>query len=122
MVIFLLCFSPVLKGFGQQTNKIQQAVDAIKAANNNEEDDYVTDGQRTVWVKSYKKWEPKDLLVMKNEDPGTLRFLGMAAQHARYDVLGQLLPDYYRTHGGVKAFAADVLREQETTVNPAGKG
>jgi len=98
--------------FAQQISKIQQAVNSIKETYYCEDQDYHTDGQRTVWVKSYKKWMPEDLAVMKKETPATLRFLGMAAQKTRYDVLEQLLPDYYRTHGGAKAFANDILKER----------
>jgi len=96
----------------QQHYRIQQAVDAIKTTFTHTDEDYITDGQRTVWVKSYRKWIPQDLAIMQKEVPGTMHFLVLAAQHNRYDVLEQLLPDYYRTHGGVKAFAADVMKEQ----------
>ncbi|MGY3213966.1 hypothetical protein [Mucilaginibacter sp. HD30] len=108
MLGFTLIASTAL---GQQVSKIQAAIEAIKEANYCKDQDYHTDGQRVVWVKSYEDWVPSDLKVMKKEAPGALRFLSMAAQRTRYDVLEQLLPDYYRDHGGVKAFAADILRQ-----------
>ncbi len=109
-LIFLVCFLPGFKAFSQKTDKVQQALEAIKAANSNEDEDYATDGQRTVWVKSYKKWTPSDLAIMKKESPGILKFLSQAIQHGRLDVLEQLLPNYYRAHGGVDAFAVDIKR------------
>jgi hypothetical protein len=112
MMVFAVCILPGFKAYSQKTDKIQQMIDAIKAVNNNGEEAFITDGQRVVWVKSYKKWTPQDLVVMKKEDPTTLKFLSMAAQRARYDVLEQLLPDYYREHGGAKAFATDIMKEQ----------
>ncbi|EHQ29785.1 hypothetical protein [Mucilaginibacter paludis] len=101
----------------QQNPKIQAAINSIKEAYYCEDQDYHTDGQRTVWVKSYKRWEPEDLTIMKKESPSTLRFLGMAAQRARYDVLEQLLPDYYREHGGVKAFANAVIQATQKNLS-----
>jgi hypothetical protein len=108
-IIIFLCAMPFLS-FQQQRVDIQEIVKAIKATHYCEDEDYHTDGQRTVWVKSYKKWMPDDMYVMKKEAPETLRFLSQAIKHNRLDVLEQLLPDYYNTHGGVKAFAADIQR------------
>ncbi len=87
-----------------QTDKIQQAVDAIKAAHYCMDEDYHTDGRRTVWVKSYKRWKPEDWPTVQKEAPGVLSFLKKAVLYHRSDVLEQLMPDYYRTHGGVNAF------------------
>ena len=120
LLAFLFGISPVLKAFSQQTNKIQDAVNSIKEAYYCEDEDYHTDGQRTVWVKSYKKWTPEDLAVLKKEATPILTFLVRAVQHSRYDVLEQLLPDYYRARGGVKAFADDVIKEQAVTQSPPG--
>lgn len=114
---FLLCFLPGIAAFGQQTNKIQEMITSIKQTYYCDDQDYHTDGQRTIWVKSYKRWEPQDLAIMKKEAPGMFRFLGMVAQRTRYDILEQLLPNYYREHGGVKTFAADIIKEQ----NPASR-
>lgn len=94
----------------QKTNKIQQSIDAIKEANNNETSDYITDGKRIVWVKSYKNWTPEDFATLKKEAPHVLKFLRQAIDHNRMDVLEQLLPDYYRYRGGVKAFAEDIKK------------
>jgi hypothetical protein len=109
----LFCTLCSLEAFSQQPSKIQQAIDAIKAANYCEDEDYHTDGQRTVWVKSYKNWIAEDLAVMKKEAPDVLKFLNQAISHNRLDVLEQLLPTYYKTHGGVKAFAADIQRVKQ---------
>jgi len=111
-IVLFLFLQPLLMGFQNPANKIQQAIDAIKKSLYSEDEDYHTDGQRTVWVKSYKRWTPDDLAVMKKEAPDVLAFLGKAVQHNRFDVLEQLLPDFYRTHNGVKAFAADIQRVQ----------
>jgi hypothetical protein len=117
ILVFSFCLLASRTAFAQKPNKVQQAIDAIKAANYNQDNDYITDGQRVVWVKSYKKWTPEDLVFMKKEDPTTLKFLGQAIQRQRFDVLEQLLPDYYRAHGGIKAFAADILRYQAEQTN-----
>ncbi|RKR84219.1 hypothetical protein BDD43_4447 [Mucilaginibacter gracilis] len=101
----------------QHNTKIQAAINSIKEAYYCEDQDYLTDGQRTVWVKSYKRWEPDDLTIMKKEAPPILTFLQRAAQHNRYDVLEQLLPDYYREHGGVKAFANAVIQATQKTIS-----
>jgi hypothetical protein len=95
-------------------------VNSIKETFNNTDNDYITDGQRTVWVKFYKKWTPEDIVRMSKEAPGIMNFLCLAAQHSRYDVLEQLLPNYYYTHGGVKAFAEDIV-QASPKINPAGK-
>lgn len=92
----------------QKTNKIQESIDVIKELYRDEKADYHTDGQYIIWVKSYKKWMPDDLAVLKKEDPQTLNFLHQAIAHNRMDVLEQLLPDYYRSHGGIQAFAEDI--------------
>ncbi len=105
----------------QQVNKIQQTIDALKATYDSKDQDYLTDGNRVVWVKSYKRWEPDDMSVIEKEAPHVLVFLNQAIQHNRYDVLEQLLPDYYRAHGGAKAFAADVMKQQETVQTNAAK-
>jgi hypothetical protein len=120
IMTFFLGFLPVFTASAQKPDKVQQAVDAIKAANYCEDDDYHTDGQRVVWVKSYKKWTPDDLILMQKEDPAILKFLGQAIQHKRYDVLEQLLPNYYRAQGGAKAFAADIIQASQAT-GSAGK-
>nr|WP_322624521.1 hypothetical protein [uncultured Flavobacterium sp.] len=92
----------------QKTGKIQDVIDAIKESQYCLDADYHTDGQRIVWVKSYTRWVPHDLTVMKKEAPDILNFLNQAIAHNRMDVLEQLLPDYYRYHGGVKQFAEDI--------------
>ncbi len=110
ILVFMLCLLPGLKAFSQKPDKVQRATEAIKETYSNAEDDYITDGQRTVWVKSYKKWMPDDLVFMKKEAPEILKFLSQAIQHHRLDALEQLLPNYYRAHGGIEAFAADIQR------------
>jgi len=111
IVLFLLLQSSLtVTGMQQKQDQIQQAINSTKAAYYCEDEDYHTDGQRVVWVKSYKRWIPDDLNVMKKEAAHVLKFLGQAIQHNRFDVLEQLLPDYYRSHGGVRAFAADIQR------------
>ncbi len=109
-LLFLICLSSAQKPLHAQTDKIQQCVDAIKVAYYSQDADYHTDGQRIVWVKSYKKWTPEDLTTLQKKDSVTIRFFLQAINHNRLDVLEQLLPDYYRTHGGVKAFAADIQK------------
>jgi|GEM_PF-2067544 len=119
--IFLLVFLLPDLTHAQQVNKIQAVINSIKESYDNQNNDYITDGQRVVWVKSYKDWMPSDLAIMKKEDLSTLRFLTMAAQNTRYDVLEQLLPDYYGKRGGAKAFAADILRQKVNVQNTAAK-
>lgn len=92
----------------QQVDKIQRAINSTKEVYDNETRDYITDGQRTVWVKSYKKWTPADFPTLKKEAPHILKFLREAITRNRLDVLEQLLPDYYRYRGGVKQFAEDI--------------
>jgi hypothetical protein len=87
---------------------IQKIIDAIKASNSNEQDDFLTNGKKELWVKSYKRWVPSDLVVMKKESPDILAFLKMAAKYKRYDILAQLLPDYYLDNGGVKKWVEDI--------------
>lgn len=101
-----LLFSLLLHGnaFSIPPDKIQQTIDAIRRAYYCEDDDYHTDGQRTVWVKSYKRWTPQDWPIVQKEAPHVLKFFRQAIEHHRPDVLEQLMPDYYRAHGGVKAF------------------
>ncbi len=111
VLITLFCFLPMLTAFRPpQQDKIQQVVAAVKEAYYSEDEDYHTDGQRVVWVKSYKNWTPGDLIILKNQAPEILKFLGQAIEHKRMDVLEQLLPNYYRLHGGVQTFAADIRR------------
>lgn len=93
----------------EKPDKIQRSIDLIKKANYSENADYHTDGQRTVWVKSYKKWTPYDFGTIQKEAPKVLTFLRQAIDHNRLDVLEQLLPDYYRYNGGVKVFAKDIM-------------
>lgn len=88
-------------------NKIQQLIDSIKETYS-EATDYITDGQRVVWVKSYKRWGPDDFKIMEKEAPHVLKFLRQAVAHNRLDFLEQLLPDYYLNRGGAKAFARDI--------------
>jgi hypothetical protein len=104
----MLCALSGLRTFSQP-DKIQQAINAIKEAHYCEDADYHTDGQRTVWVKSYKKWTPEDLVIMKKEAPDVLKFLTQAIARHRLDVLTQLLPNYYQAHGGVQAFSDDII-------------
>ena len=94
----------------QQPDKIQRAINSTKEAYYCEDADYHTDGQRTVWVKSYKKWTPDDFETLKKEAPQVLTFLRQAIERNRMDVLEQLLPDYYRYRGGAKAFAEDIKK------------
>ena len=108
-LFFLILIYPGLMAFQPPQDKIQKAIAAIKRANDNEDQDYITDGQHIIWVKSYKRWTPEDMVILKKEGPDVLRFLSQAIQHNRFDVLDQLLPEYYRTHGGNKAFAADIM-------------
>jgi hypothetical protein len=91
-------------------NKIQQSIDSIKETYTDENRDYITDGQRIVWVKSYKKWLPSDFPTIKKEAPHVLKFFYQAIEHQRLDVLEQLLPNYYRFHGGVQAFVEDIKK------------
>ena len=121
VVAFLLSFLPGPAAFSQQTSKVQEIINSIKVAYYCEDQDYHTDGQRTVWVKSYKKWVPQDLEVMKKEAPDILLFLNKAILHNRYDVLEQLLPDYYREHGGVKAFTDDIVQAYQNPNTGAGE-
>lgn len=111
--IFKYCFTFLLllsgpTAFGQKKVTIQETIESIKHAYYCIDQDYHTDGQRVVWVKSYTRWEPDDLLVMKKEAAHILTFLTTAVKYNRFDVLEQLLPDYYRKNGGVKAFATDI--------------
>jgi hypothetical protein len=109
--LLAFCFLPVLTAFqSPPQDKIGQAVASIKEAYYCMDADYHTDGQRVVWVKSYRHWTPDDWVVMKKEAPHVLKFLGQAIAHQRLDVLEELLPDYYRLHGGVQAFAAAIRR------------
>jgi hypothetical protein len=110
LLVFSFCFFPGIKTFAQNKSKVQEVVDGIKQCYYSDDHDYITDGERTVWVKSYKRWEPDDLIVLKKEAPGFLTFLNEAIKRQRYDVLKQLLPDYYNEHGGVNAFATDISR------------
>lgn len=111
IILFLWCF--VLPAFAQsQPNKIQEGINSIKETYADESRDYITDGQRIVWVKSYKKWTPSDFPTIKKEAPHVLRFLYKAIEHQRLDVLEQLLPNYYRLHGGIKAFVEDIKKTQ----------
>ena len=113
IAVFIVSASLLARpALAQQVSKIQQSIDAIKAANYCEDQDYHTDGQRTVWVKSYKRWTPDDWPTIKKEAPEVITFLNQAIRHNRYDVLEQLLPVYYRDHGGVKVFAADAIKAQ----------
>lgn len=116
MALLLFCVSFPFKPLQAQSSKIQQSIDAIKAAYYCEDKDYHTDGHRTVWVKSYKKWMPADFDILKKNAPDVIKFLSQAIQHNRMDVLEQLLPNYYRTHDGVQAFANDILK-----ITTAGK-
>lgn len=108
LLALFLCFLPLAKAVSSPQDKIQQTVDAIRGAYNNTDDDYLTDGQRTVWVKSYKKWRPEDWATVQKEAPHVIKFLKQAIEHHRPDVLQQLMPDYYRTHGGMQAFERDI--------------
>jgi len=110
VILLLLLMSFSAKSLHAQSSKIQQSIDAIKAAYYCEDEDYHTDGKRTVWVKSYKKWTPTDLITLKKNAPDVLRFLIQAIQHNRIDVLEQLLPDFYYTHGNVQTFAIDIQK------------
>lgn len=105
----------------QKPSKIQEAVNSIKEAYYCQDADYHTDGQRTVWVKSYTRWTPDDFENIKKQSPHILKFLNEAIEHNRLDVLEQLLPDYYQYNGGVKAFAADIIRNQPLAQNPPSK-
>lgn len=110
MLLLSCCALSSLNGFQAKPDKIQQSINAIKKAHYCEDADYHTDGQRTVWVKSYKRWKPSDMQVIKKEAPYLLNFFADAIKYNRLDVLEQLLPDYYRSHGGTKAFAADIKK------------
>lgn len=109
-VAFLMaCALPVAAQ--QQQDNVQRAINSTKQAYYCEDADYHTDGQRTVWVKSYKKWTPEDFPTLKKEAPHVLKFLREAIARNRMDVLEQLLPDYYRYGGGVKQFAEDIKKK-----------
>jgi len=86
----------------------QKTIAAIKATNNNEQKDFLTNGQQELWVKSYKRWVPSDLVVMKKESPDILAFLKAVIKINRYDLLAELLPDYYLDNGGVKKWVEDI--------------
>lgn len=105
----LACLLPGMAAAQPNTNKIQKIVDLMKKLYSNDAKDYITDGQTIVWVKSYKKWTPDDLQTLKKRDLDGLQFLLKACEHHRWDVLNQLLPDYYRNNGGVQAFADDII-------------
>ncbi len=110
-LFLLLCLQLVFTVARPQTvDKIQRSIDLIKKSLYCEDADYHTDGKRTVWVKSYKSWTPDDMPILKKEAPDVVKFLNQAIDHNRLDVLEQLLPEYYRTHGGVKAFADAVTK------------
>lgn len=109
-VAFLMaCALPVAAQ--QQQDNVQRAINSTKQAYYCEDADYHTDGQRTVWVKSYKKWTPDDFPTLKKEAPHVLKFLREAIARNRMDVLEQLLPDYYRYRGGLKQFAEDIKKK-----------
>lgn len=91
------------------TGKVQTIVDNLKKLYSNENRDYITDGERIVWVKSYRKWSPADLATLKKENPAALQFLVKLCTHPRFDILDQLMPEYYRRNGGVRSFAADIM-------------
>jgi len=109
LLILLLSIACCLTATAQQKKgKIQQSIDAIKEAHYCLDADYHMDGKRTVWVKSYRRWVPGDLVILRTEAPDVLNFLRQAIERNRLDVLEQLLPDYYRYHGGTKQFAEDI--------------
>lgn len=106
--VLLACSLPTLAQ--SKPNRIQEAINSIKETYDDESKDYITDGQRIVWVKSYKRWTPSDFPTIKKEAPHVLRFFYKAIEHQRMDVLEQLLPNYYRLHGGVQAFVEDIKK------------
>ena len=108
----VLCLFPFEKVYPQTVDKIQQTVVSIKQIFYCEDEDYHTDGQRTVWVKSYKLWQPEDWATVQKEAPYVLKFLKQAIEHHRPDVLQQLMPDYYRLHGGLTAFEKDIEKRK----------
>ena len=74
-----------------------------------------------VFDKSYTKWLPQDLKTLKDNAPKAFDFLLQVASPEHFhgespdnpkagcNVLNCLLPDYYKTHGGVAAFSKDIL-------------
>ena len=93
-------------------DKIQDFIDSIKKTYYNEDIDFVGDGKSDpIFVRSYKLWTLNDLKYIAKVDPTVIQFLGQASHHQRFDVLDQLMPDYYRNMGrneGMKAFRADI--------------
>ena len=61
--------------------------------------------ERGHFAKSYKLWTPEDLQKI---DPAVVRGLYGMAQWGYTDLLAELLPNYYRAHGGCAAFSQDV--------------
>ena len=97
---FALFLSPLAATHAQSADKIQQTVESIKRVFYCTDEDYKTDGKRTIWVKSYKRWRPEDWATVQKEAPYVLKCLHQAIDHNRPDILNQLMPDYYRSHGG----------------------
>jgi hypothetical protein len=94
-------------------------VNAFKRQYYSEAEDYIVGNTGHVFIKSYKKWTPDNLKTLKKEDPQGITFLTQAVQHKRFDVLNQLMPDYYNEHGGADAFASDILRvEADKSILP----
>jgi hypothetical protein len=102
-------------------NKIQEFVDNIKKLYSNTEEPYATNSKGTVstFVWHYRLWKAKDLVIIQKENPGTIEFLREAIVRKRMDVLTELLPDFYRNHGGIEAFAAAIKNPKAAAVAEA---
>lgn len=62
-----------------------------------------SDGMR--FLKAWQLWEPSDL---RRLDHRLMQVMDDMATCDDFAHLSQILPNYYRTHGGVRAFARDI--------------